>query len=37
MMLSIGAGGMSDAGRLTDAMDPSSTASWISINSFYSL
>ena len=35
--LSSGAGGMLDAGRLTDAMDPSSTASWFSINSFCSL
>ena len=37
IMLSSGAGGMSDAGRLTDVMDPSSTASWFSINSFCSL
>ena len=37
IMLSSGAGGMSDAGRLTDAVDPSSTASWFSINSFCSL
>ena len=37
IMLSGGAGGMKDAGRLTDdAMDPSSTASWFSFNSFCS-
>ena len=36
-MLSGGAGGMKDAGRLTDAVDPSSTASWFSINSSCSL
>ena len=34
IMLSSGVGGMSDAGRLTDAIDPSSTASWFSINFF---
>ena len=34
IMLSSSAGGMSDAGRLTDAMDPLSIASWFSINSF---
>ena len=34
IMLSSGAGGMSNAGRLTDAMDPSSTASWFSIGLF---
>ena len=33
IMLSGGAGGMTDAGRLTDAVDSSSTASWFSINS----
>ena len=27
-----GAGGMTDAGKLTDAVDPSSIASWFSIN-----
>ena len=37
IMLSSGAGGMTDAGRLTDAVDPSSTASWFSINSSCSL
>ena len=37
IMLFGGAGGMTDAGRLTDAVDPSSTASWFSINSSYSL
>ena len=38
IMLSGGAGGRKDAGRLTDdAVDPSSTASWFSINSFCSL
>ena len=31
--LSGGVGGMTDAGRVTDAVDPSSTASWFSINS----
>ena len=36
-MLSGGASGMTDAGRLTDAVDPSSTASWFSINSSCSL
>ena len=30
-------GGMTDAGRVTDAVDPSSTASWFSINSSFSL
>ena len=33
IMLSGGVGGMTDAGRLTDAVDPSSTASSFSINS----
>ena len=33
IMLSGGAGGMTDAGRVTDAFDPSSTAYWFSINS----
>ena len=37
IMLSSGAGGMSDEGRLTDAMDPSSTTSWFLINYFFSL
>ena len=37
IMLSGGAGGMTDAGRLTDVVDPSSTASWFSINSSCSL
>ena len=37
IMLSSGAGGMLDARRLTYAMDPLSTASWFSINSFCSL
>ena len=32
IMLYGGAGGMTDAGRLTDAVDPSSTASLFSIN-----
>ena len=31
--LSGGAGSMTDAGRVTDAVDPSSTAFWFSINS----
>ena len=33
IMFSCGADGMTDAGRLTDAVDPSSIASWFSINS----
>ena len=33
IMLSGGAGGMTDAGRVTDAVDLPSTASWFSINS----
>ena len=37
IMFSGGAGGMTDAGRVTDAVDPSSTASWFSINSYCSL
>ena len=37
IMLFGGVGGMTDAGRLTDAVDPSSTASWFSINSSCSL
>ena len=37
IMLSGGAGGMTDAGRITDEIDPSSTASWFSINSSYGL
>ena len=32
IMLSSGVGGMSDAGRVIDAVDPSSTTSWFSIN-----
>ena len=32
IMLFSGVGGMTDAGRLTDAVYPSSTASWFSIN-----
>ena len=35
-MLSGGAGGITDAGRVTYAVDPSSTAFWFSINSSYS-
>ena len=35
-MLSGGAGGMTDAGRVTDAVDPSSTSFWFSINSSHS-
>ena len=31
-----GASGMTDAGRVTDAVDPSSTAFWFSINSSHS-
>ena len=37
IMLTSSAGGMTDAGRVTDAVDPSSTTSWFSINSFCSL
>ena len=37
IMLFGGAGGMIDAGRLIDAVDPSSTASLFSINSSCSL
>ena len=37
IMLSGGAGGMTDAGRLTGVVDPSSTASLFSINFSYSL
>ena len=37
IMLSGGPGGMIDVGRITDAVDPSSTVSWFSINSSYSL
>ena len=33
IMLSGGAGGMTDARRVTDVVDPSSTAYWFSINS----
>ena len=32
IMLSGGSGGMTDVGRITDEIDPSSTASWFSIN-----
>ena len=32
-----GAGGMTDVGRMIDAVDPSSTGSWFSINSSCSL
>ena len=36
IILFSGASGMIDAGRLTDdTVDPSSTASWFSINSFF--
>ena len=35
--LSGGAGGMTEAGRVTDAVDPSLTASWFFVNSPYSL
>ena len=35
-MLSGGAGGMTEAGKVTDAVDLSSTVSWFSINSSYS-
>ena len=37
IMLSGGAGGMTDAGRVTHAVDPSSTAPLFSIDSFCSL
>ena len=37
IMLFGGAGGMTDTGRLTDSVDPSSTTSWFSINSSCSL
>ena len=37
IMLSSGAGGMTDAGRVADAVDHPSTASWFSINSSCSL
>ena len=37
IMLSGGAGGMKNAGRLTSAVDPSSTTSLFSINLSYSL
>ena len=37
IMLSSGAGGMTDAGRVTDAVDPSSTAPLFSIDSSCSL
>ena len=36
-MLSGGAGGMTEVGRVTDAVDPSLTASWFFVNSPYSL
>ena len=32
IMLSGGVGGMTNAGRVTDVVDPSSTAFWFSIN-----
>ena len=32
-----GAGGMTDAGRVTDVVDPSLTASWFFVNSSCSL
>ena len=37
IMLAGGAGGMTDAGRVTDAVDPSLTASWFFVNSPCSL
>ena len=37
ILLSGGASGMTDAGRVTDAVDPSLTASWFFINSSCSL
>ena len=37
IMLSGGAGGMTDAGRVTDVVDPPPTTSWFSINSFCNL
>ena len=37
IILFVGVGGMKDAGKLTDAVDPSSSASWFSINSSCSL
>ena len=37
IMLYGGAGGMTDAGRVTDAIDPSLTASWFFVNSPCSL
>ena len=37
IMLSSGVGGMTDAGRVTDAVDPSSTAPLFSIDSSCSL
>ena len=37
ILLSGGAGGMTDAGMVTDVVDPSLTASWFFDNSFYSL
>ena len=37
ILLSGGASGMTDAGRVIDAVDPSLTASWFFINSSYSL
>ena len=37
ILLSSGAGGMKDAGRVTNAVDPSLTASWFFDNSSYSL
>ena len=37
ILLSGGAGGMTDAGRVTDTVDPSLTASWFFVNSSCSL
>ena len=36
ILFSGGASGMTDAGRVTDAVDPSLTASWFFVNSSYS-
>ena len=37
ILLSGGVGGMTDAGRVTDVVDPSLTASWFFVTSSYSL
>ena len=37
ILLSGGVGGMTDAGRVTDAVDPSITSSWFFVNSSCSL